>query len=106
MHQPEGFSNNKNEVCKLNKSLYGLKQAGKCWNDKFVKCLGSFNLFQTQADPCVFVSNDSGDKLILAIYVDDGIAACKNVNRINSLISHLRVNLKINVCNLNVFLGI
>lgn len=106
MYQPEGFSNDKNKVCRLQKSLYGLKQAAKCWNDKFVKCLESFNLYQTTADPCIFVSRDAAEVIILIIYVDDGVIACKNIKRIESLISHLQNNLKITICDMNIFLGI
>jgi hypothetical protein len=32
---PEGFPNSNNQVCRLKKSLYGLKQSPRCWNSKF-----------------------------------------------------------------------
>jgi len=37
MKQPPGYADEKrpNYVCKLKKSLYGLKQAARCWNEKF-----------------------------------------------------------------------
>lgn len=35
MRVPDGIKNEKNLVCKLNKSLYGLKQAARCWNEVF-----------------------------------------------------------------------
>lgn len=68
MHQPEGFQDGNNQVCKLIKSLYALKQFAKCWNEKFVKCLKRFNLRATDADPCVFVSEGPEEKVILIIY--------------------------------------
>ena len=107
MHQPEGFTNsNKNQVCKLNKSLYGLKQSAKCWNDKFVKCLSDFGLHVTSADPCVFVNVGTQEKIILVLYVDDGGIACKDPQRIQDLLNHLKNYFEITDCNLNIFLGI
>ena len=34
MKQPEGFVDDPNKVCKLNKGIYGLKQAARLWNIK------------------------------------------------------------------------
>ena len=56
MQQPEGYikNNGRQLVCKLLRSLYGLKQSPRCWNEKFVKFLESFNLRATNGDKCVF----------------------------------------------------
>lgn len=56
MKQPEGYNTDSNLVCKLHKSLYGLKQSSRCWNIKFTKFLKSFNFIQSEADKCVFHS--------------------------------------------------
>ena len=36
MRQPEGFEDGSRWVCKLKRSLYGLKQGLMCWNKRFV----------------------------------------------------------------------
>jgi histone deacetylase 1/2 len=73
MKQPDGFISPGNEdlVCKLNRSLYGLKQSPRCWNlvlDEFLKSLG---FSPSSADQCVYTRDVNGVKTILAVYVDD-----------------------------------
>lgn len=46
MEQPDGFNDGTNRVCKLKRSLYGLKQSSRCWNQKFSNYLISLG-FQT-----------------------------------------------------------
>ena len=42
-----------NMVCKLNKSLYGLKQSLCCWNTVFTSYMEEAGFIQSSADPCV-----------------------------------------------------
>ena len=106
MYQPEGFCNKRKEVCLLLKSIYGLKQAAKDWNDAFVEWLRLFGLYPLDADPCIFISKDDNEIIILTIHVDDGIVASKSLQRINDFILHLQKYIKITICDLTVFLGI
>lgn len=109
MNLPQGFNKSPiDKVCLLKKSLYGLKQASRCWNKKFVQCLKKFNLKASPADPCVFISQDKDDneKLFLVIYIDDGLIACKNKKKIQQLIDYLRQNLEITDSKISMFLGI
>lgn len=55
MELPEGFEKN-NKVCKLHRSIYGLKQSGKMWNDKINAALKSFGLIRSKADPCIYIN--------------------------------------------------
>ncbi len=73
MSQPEGFVERGKEglVCKLQKSLYGLKQAARCWNLKINAHLLKLGYSQNQADHCVYCKRVGESVMILALYVDD-----------------------------------
>ena len=45
-------------VCSLKKSIYGLKQSPKCWNQKLDKCLKTLS-FEKTIDPCVYVKENT-----------------------------------------------
>ncbi|XP_028072575.1 pre-mRNA-splicing factor ATP-dependent RNA helicase DEAH10-like [Camellia sinensis] len=73
MEQPEGFKvkGKENLVCKLKKSLYGLKLAARQWYKKFDSFMVNHDYKRTTSDHCVFVKRflDS-DFIILLLYVD------------------------------------
>ena len=79
MQQPEGFVDSKypNKVCKLRKSLYGLKQSARCWNEKIDAYLKSSDYKQSAADPCIYYRTQMvGNKSVvvfIGVYVDDTI---------------------------------
>lgn len=106
MTQPEGQEDQTGRACKLQKAFYGLKQAARCWNKKFQQCLKKFNLHANEADPCVFSSRGNDEeKLILAVYIDDGLVASTSKQRISQLLHHLATEMDIKVCPLSLFLG-
>ena len=76
MKQPEGFEQKGQEdlVCRLKKSIYGLKQSPRCWNAVLDQHLKSNNLKQSSADPCIYTSTE-GETVIVAVYVDDILIA-------------------------------
>lgn len=90
MQQPIGYSNASNKVCKLNKSLSGLKQASRCWNEKFTQFIEKFEFIMSEADPCVFIRKKENEFIILAIYVDDGIIAATHEKSLDSVIEYLK----------------
>ena len=78
MKQPEGYIDEErpNHLCRLNKSLYGLKQAARCWNSSIDTFLLSTEHRKCTADQCVYmksVKRQDGeiDFVIIALYVDD-----------------------------------
>ena len=86
MTQPEGCEDEEHPdfVCKLNRSLYGLKQSARCWNKVIDEYLKSENYEQNSTDPCIYFKVvKKGDKLItiiIALYVDDTIIASNDIN--------------------------
>ena len=64
------FSNEK--VCRLKKSLYGLKQSLWAWFERFAKSLLKFGYHQSQGDHTLFIKQSPEKKITaLTIYVDD-----------------------------------
>ena len=75
MEQPQGFSDpdNPDYVCRLKKSLYGLKQSARCWNETLTDYLVSDGFSKCEADDCLYIKFVGGKFIILAVYVDDVI---------------------------------
>ncbi len=73
MEIPPGFSNCETEgkVCKLMKSLYGLKQSPRAWFGRFSKEVCSLGYQQSNADHTLFFKHRCNKTTILAVYVDD-----------------------------------
>ena len=63
------------KVLKLQKALYGTKQASKLWQDTLVKHLKSMGFHQLQYDPCIFMKKVQSHSLIVGVYVDDVVLA-------------------------------
>ena len=82
MDQPEGFieEKSKDKVCKLSKSIYGLKQAGSQWFLKIDEVIKQFGLQQSKYDQCLYYLKKRDIVLIVALYVDDIIMASNNEN--------------------------
>ena len=82
MTQPETFidSNQPGKVCKLNRPLYGLKQAGRQWYKEIDKHLTTMNFEKSAASSCVYISKNSDVTIVL--YVDDLLIGSKSIDRI------------------------
>ena len=73
MKQPEGFmvKGKKELVCRLKKSLYGLKQSPRMWYQKFDTYIRGLGFTRSKEDHCVYFKL-IGDRVIyLVLYVDD-----------------------------------
>ena len=81
MIPPEGYTKAKEgEVCKLVRSLYGLKQASRQWNTELTGFLLKFGFKQSQNDNCLFIFDRDDCFLMLLVYVDD-LLICGDAER-------------------------
>ena len=75
MQQPEGYTSGSNGgqqlVCKLQKSLYGLKQAGRAWFEKMDKALAELGFSSLSHDSCIYLQRSDRYVTFIALYVDD-----------------------------------
>ncbi|KAL4362743.1 hypothetical protein GQ457_04G027460 [Hibiscus cannabinus] len=76
MDLPLGFFSDKSGmVCKLQKSLYGLKQASRQWNERLTVALVQQGFKQSVSDSSLFTRGNGSTFVALAVYVDDIILA-------------------------------
>ncbi|CAK1579746.1 unnamed protein product [Parnassius mnemosyne] len=102
---PEGVILDKSYVLKLNKSLYGLKHASRCWNKRFTEFLMKYGFVQSQAGNCIFIGVFNKIKVILIIYVDDALVISSSKQLIQEIIEYLKQAFKIKVMPLRYFVG-
>ena len=79
-------------MCKLIKSLYGLKQASKQWNEKFDKVITSAGFAINDYDRCVYSKMIGDNCVILCLYVDDILIFGLDINVIYETKSYLSKN--------------
>jgi len=73
MEQPPGYVNqtHPNLVCRLKKTLYGLKQTPRAWLDKIGEYLVTSGFQTSNADFSLYVKKTDHGIVVIVIYVDD-----------------------------------
>ncbi|KAK8957726.1 hypothetical protein KSP39_PZI001286 [Platanthera zijinensis] len=73
MKQPQGFEDpqNNGKVCKLQRAIYGLKQASRSWNKRFDEEVKTLEFIQSKEEPCVYKKVSGSHVIFLILYVDD-----------------------------------
>jgi hypothetical protein len=91
MVQPEGFVDPENagKVCKLQRSIYGLKRASRSWNLRFDEVIKSFGFVQNAEETCVYKKMSGSSVVFLVLYVDDILLIGDNVDLLNSVKKYL-----------------
>lgn len=108
MKIPDGVTCAKpNSVCKLQKSLYGLKQASRKWYEKLTNLLLKEGYIQSISDYSLFTLTKGNTFTALLVYVDDIILAGDSIDEFDRIKNVLDLAFKIkNLGKLKYFLGL
>ena len=109
MAQPKGFEDPMNPqfVCKLYKSICGLKQAPRAWFNRLSIALLSIGFVSSQVDPSLFTYHRDSTHAFLLVYIDDILVTSNVWSFIDELISNLQLDFPMkDLRQLSYFLGI
>ena len=110
MTLPTGYeeSYEKDKICKLRKTLYGLKQSPRAWFDKFTRTMKMLGYIQCNGDHTLFFQqSQTGGDTILIVYVDDIIITGNNEGEAKKLEMQLTTHFEVKRLGaLKYFLGI
>ncbi|CAM8878685.1 unnamed protein product [Rhodiola kirilowii] len=110
MLTPPGFYTKEKQeglVCRLQRSIYGLKQASRQWFSRFSDSLTQFGFIQSIEDYSLFTLKKNGEFIILLVYVDDVVitGTCSTLIQEIKAFIHKEFRIK-DLGNLKYFLGI
>ena len=106
MEQPEGHDDETGRVCRLLKSLYGLKQSPRNWFATFDKFLTEQGFKSVEEDPCVYrKSLDGNGLMILCLYVDDGLVCSTCPEALTAFVSELKARFEITSHEPSCYIG-
>ena len=89
MEIPEGVNVSekfrRENVCKIERALYGLKISPKRWNERFTEVASKIGLTSHYDEPCLFTWRDGDKFLILLLYVDDMLIASNDLVKLEQI---------------------
>ncbi|CAM8954603.1 unnamed protein product [Rhodiola kirilowii] len=109
MQQPPGFEDPRlpTHVCKLQRSIYGLKQSPRAWYAHLSSRLHQLGFHPSLADTSLFIFNQSGVTIYMLIYVDDIIIAGSHATAVSKLVTSLSTSFPVkDLGRLSYFLGL
>jgi hypothetical protein len=86
LRAPAGLKIPKGKCLHLLKSIYGLKQAPRVWYHKLSSFFTGAGFSPSDANPCLFVSNDANWKCWVHVYVNNMVIVSKDVAHFKQLI--------------------
>lgn len=107
MEFPEGVEIEPGHCLKLEKGLYGLKQAGRIWNSTLVSTLKEIGFKQLVSDTQVFCLNKGKSRFVIGIHVDDITMATNSESMRSEVMAKLREKFLVkDLGDLTYYLGI
>lgn len=109
MNQPQGFVDTQfpHHVCKLNKAIYGLRQAPRAWFDKLRSSFLQHGFTNSKTDTSLFFSCKQGKLLLILVYVDDILITGDDSAMIHQLIKDLHFQFALKTLGpVSYFLGL
>ncbi|CAI7828385.1 unnamed protein product [Closterium sp. NIES-53] len=104
---PHTYPTNPPSVCKLKKSLYGIKQAPRLWQQHLNKKLIEVGFRQLPHDPGMYRLDDKGSYALLVAYVDDILYVSSSVSLGDRIEADLKKSLDLSVSTeVTQFLGL
>ena len=92
MEQPKGFidPHRPDDVYKLKRALYGLKQVPRAWYDRLTAYLTEHGFKRGYADTTLFKRKDNNSFVVAQIYVDDIVFCATNDSLVHSFIDEMK----------------
>ncbi|KAJ8481821.1 hypothetical protein ONZ51_g5747 [Trametes cubensis] len=76
MRQPPGYEDGSGRVLRVLKAMYGLKQAGRKWNERFNRVMvDELKFKRLDSEPCAYIKTDDRELVMLGLHVDDMLGA-------------------------------
>ena len=90
MQQPQGYEQGGPKmVCRLKKTIYGLRQAPRAWHQRLKAELGEIEFQPSEADAALFTGVVDGERVWVVVWVDDILIAAAGEQRVTKVKAHL-----------------
>jgi len=90
MCQSEGYTNGTGWVCLLIKMLYGLKQAGREWNNELDAKLRNKGYTHLKSNPCMYIWHIGDDVAIITVWVNNLLLFATTIDLMNKMKSDIK----------------
>ncbi|CAI7860936.1 unnamed protein product [Closterium sp. NIES-53] len=107
LRQPEGYDDGSGRVCRINKAIYGLRQAPRCWYARQVEAFETIGFKVSGCDKSLFMTEGEEEEVVLLVYVDDILLFSPSLERIKEVQGKLKETFKCKVLGpMGYYLGL